>query len=91
MTTNFHQGPRSSQTRSSSSSEFLTSWTFYPDWSVADLRRYLESCVEIINHSIAGLPEELVRFHTCWGSGHRPHVNDIELKHIADLIIKINA
>ena len=26
-----------------------------------------------------------------WGSGHRPHVNDIELKHIADLLIKINA
>ena len=40
---------------------------------------------------IEGLPEELVRFHSCWGSGHRPHVNDIELKYIADLLVKINA
>ena len=71
--------------------EFCTSWTFYPDWNVEDLRKYLSFCVEVINHSIAGLPEDQVRFHTCWGSGHRPHVNDIELKHIADLLIKINA
>jgi 5-methyltetrahydropteroyltriglutamate--homocysteine methyltransferase len=34
---------------------------------------------------------ELVRFHTCWGSGHRPHVNDIELGHIADLLVRIDA
>ncbi len=71
--------------------EFCTSWTFYPEWSVDDLRKYLSFSVEVINHSIAGLPEDLIRFHTCWGSGHRPHVNDIELKHIADLLIKINA
>ncbi len=71
--------------------EFCTSWSFYPDWSVEDLRKYLGFCVEVMNHAIAGLPEERIRFHTCWGSGHRPHVNDIELKHIADLMLKINA
>jgi 5-methyltetrahydropteroyltriglutamate--homocysteine methyltransferase len=71
--------------------EFFTSWMFYPDWSVEDYRKYLGFCVEIINYSIAGLPEDLVRFHSCWGSGHRPHVNDIELKYIADLMVKINA
>ena len=71
--------------------EFCTSWMFYPDWSVEDLRRYLGFCVEVINHSLEGLPEDLVRFHTCWGSGHRPHTNDIELKHIADLMLQIRA
>jgi 5-methyltetrahydropteroyltriglutamate--homocysteine methyltransferase len=71
--------------------EFCTSWMFYPDWDVQQYRKYLESCVEVINHSIEGLPEDLVRFHTCWGSGHRPHTNDIELKHFADLLVKINA
>ena len=68
-----------------------TSWSFYPDWSVEDLRRYLGFCVEVINHAIEGLPEDRIRFHTCWGSGHRPHVNDIELKDIVDLMLKINA
>jgi 5-methyltetrahydropteroyltriglutamate--homocysteine methyltransferase len=71
--------------------EFCTSWMFYPDWSVEEYRKYLAFCVEIINHALDGLPEEQIRFHTCWGSGHRPHVNDIELKHIADLLIQINA
>jgi 5-methyltetrahydropteroyltriglutamate--homocysteine methyltransferase len=71
--------------------EFCTSWMFYPDWDVEQYRRYLEFCVEVLNHSLQGVPQEQVRFHTCWGSGHRPHVNDIELKYIADIMVKINA
>ena len=71
--------------------EFATSWQFFPDWSVAQYRAYLRSCVEVVNHALAGLPEELVRFHVCWGSGHRPHVSDIDLKDIADLLVSINA
>ncbi|WP_156840551.1 cobalamin-independent methionine synthase II family protein [Novosphingobium aquimarinum] len=71
--------------------EFATTWMFYPDWSVEDYRRYLEFAVEVINHAIAGLPSELVRFHMCWGSGHRPHTNDIEFRHIVDLLFKIDA
>jgi 5-methyltetrahydropteroyltriglutamate--homocysteine methyltransferase len=71
--------------------EFATSWQFYPDWDVDQYRRYLASCVEIINHALGGLPEEQVRFHVCWGSGHRPHVTDIGLAHIADLLLGINA
>ncbi|SHK51030.1 5-methyltetrahydropteroyltriglutamate--homocysteine methyltransferase [Pseudonocardia thermophila] len=71
--------------------EFLTTWSFYPEWSLSDLRRYLGMAVEVINHAVEGLPTELVRFHCCWGSGHRPHVTDIELKHVVDLLLKIDA
>lgn len=71
--------------------EFCTTWSFFPEWSVDDLRKYLNFSVEVINHALEGIPEELVRFHTCWGSGHRPHVHDIELKHIADIMLKIKA
>lgn len=71
--------------------EFATTWMFYPEWSIEDYRRYLEFAVEVINHSIAGLPEDLIRFHVCWGSGHRPHTNDVPLKDIADIMMKINA
>ena len=71
--------------------EFCTSWMFYPDWDVSQYRQYLEHAVEILNYALRGLPEELIRFHTCWGSGHRPHVNDIELKHIADVLVTIKA
>jgi 5-methyltetrahydropteroyltriglutamate--homocysteine methyltransferase len=71
--------------------EFLTTWTFYPDWDVSRYRKYLELAVEVINHAVAGISLEQVRFHTCWGSGHRPHVTDIELRHVVDLIPRINA
>jgi 5-methyltetrahydropteroyltriglutamate--homocysteine methyltransferase len=71
--------------------EFCTTWQFYPEWDVRKYRKYVESTVELINHALDGIPGELVRFHCCWGSGHRPHVTDIELRHIADLLVKINA
>jgi 5-methyltetrahydropteroyltriglutamate--homocysteine methyltransferase len=71
--------------------EFATSWMFFPDWSVDEYRKYLEFCVKIINHALDGLPQDQIRFHVCWGSGHRPHVNDIELRYIADLLLKIRA
>lgn len=71
--------------------EFSTAWMFYPDWSVEEYRKYLDFCVEVINHAVRGLPEEQIRFHMCWGSGHRPHVHDIELKHIIDKLLMIDA
>ena len=71
--------------------EFATTWMFYPDWSVDEYRAHLDFCVEIINHALRGLPEEQIRFHMCWGSGHRPHVNDIEFKHIVDKLVSIDA
>ena len=71
--------------------EFCTSWMFYPDWSVEEYRKYLGSCVDVINAATEGLPEDLIRFHTCWGSGHRPHTNDIELKYIGDIMMGIRA
>ena len=71
--------------------EFATSWQFYPDWDTARYRMFLGRCVEIINHALAGIPPEQIRFHVCWGSGHRPHVTDIPLRDIADLLVSVNA
>ncbi len=70
--------------------QFATSWSFRPDVTLEQHREFLRDCVAVINHSVEGLPEEQVRFHTCWGSGHRPHVHDIALKDIVDLLIQIN-
>jgi 5-methyltetrahydropteroyltriglutamate--homocysteine methyltransferase len=71
--------------------EFATTWMFYPDWSIEEYRAYLDFAVEVINHALEGIPEDMVRFHMCWGSGHRPHTNDIEFRHIADKLLQINA
>jgi 5-methyltetrahydropteroyltriglutamate--homocysteine methyltransferase len=32
-----------------------------------------------------------VRFHICWGNQEGPHVRDVPLKDIADIMLKVNA
>src|ERR1051326_2142758 len=66
-------------------------WQMYPDMSVEDYRKYAALRVEALNHALRDLPVERIRFHTCWGSSHGPHRNDIALRHILDLILSVRA
>ncbi|MGH2469881.1 MAG: epoxyalkane--coenzyme M transferase, partial [Chloroflexota bacterium] len=36
-------------------------------------------------------PEERVRYHFCWGSWHGPHVYDIEMRFMVDLMLRVKA
>ena len=70
---------------------FAENWDqFDPAPSVEDYRKFTMVRVEALNHALRGIPEELTRFHCCWGSWHGPHVTDIEIKDIVDLLLKIN-
>jgi 5-methyltetrahydropteroyltriglutamate--homocysteine methyltransferase len=66
-------------------------WQMYPDMSLADYRKYAQLRVEALNYGLRDFPAERVRFHTCWGSSHGPHKNDIPLRHIVDLILQVKA
>jgi 5-methyltetrahydropteroyltriglutamate--homocysteine methyltransferase len=66
-------------------------WQMFPEMSVDDYRKYATLRVEAINHALRGIPQERVRLHVCWGSGLGPHKNDIDLRAIADIILKVNA
>jgi 5-methyltetrahydropteroyltriglutamate--homocysteine methyltransferase len=46
--------------------------------------------VEALNHALRGLPTERIRFHLCWGSWHGPHVTDIPLRDIVDVMLAVN-
>jgi 5-methyltetrahydropteroyltriglutamate--homocysteine methyltransferase len=61
-----------------------------PPATFADYRRWLAGQVDIINHAIEGLPADRIRYHVCWGSWPGPHVSDVPLKDIVDLILKVN-
>ncbi|HUZ77243.1 MAG TPA: cobalamin-independent methionine synthase II family protein [Chloroflexota bacterium] len=65
-------------------------WQMFPEMSVEDYRRYAAVRVEALNHALRGLPREQIRLHVCWGSGHGPHQNDIPLRDIVDLILRVN-
>src|SRR4051812_15839362 len=66
-------------------------WQMFPEMSVADYRKYAQLRVDALNHALRGLPEDRVRLHICWGSGHGPHKHDIPLKDIVDIIFDVRA
>ena len=44
-----------------------------------------------VREALRGIPEEQVRFHTCYSIDMGPRTNDMELKNIIDIILKIRA
>jgi 5-methyltetrahydropteroyltriglutamate--homocysteine methyltransferase len=62
-----------------------------PPGTFEDYRRWLAKFVESLNHALEGIPEDRVRYHVCWGSWPGPHVSDVPLKDIVDLILKVRA
>jgi len=62
-----------------------------PPASFEDYYRWLAQHVEVLNHALEGIPPEKVRYHVCWGSWPGPHVSDVPLRKIVDLILKVNA
>jgi 5-methyltetrahydropteroyltriglutamate--homocysteine methyltransferase len=69
-----------------------TSWDMIkPEPSLADYRKYVTLRIEALNHALTGIPPEKVRYHWCWGSWHGAHVNDIPLKYIIDVALKVKA
>jgi len=61
------------------------------EMSPQEVHKYAEKCVDLTNHALRGIPEDKVRYHVCWGSWNAPHTQDVPLKTIADLILKIKA
>ena len=66
-------------------------WDRSPDYDLDAYRRYAADSIEVLNHALAGLPADRVRYHLCWGSWHGPHANDVPLANIADLMLGVNA
>ena len=62
-----------------------------PAPSVEDYRRFTMLRVEALNEAIRGLPADRIRFHLCWGSWHGPHVTDIPMRDIVDVMLSIDA
>jgi 5-methyltetrahydropteroyltriglutamate--homocysteine methyltransferase len=60
-----------------------------PPASFADYREWVALHMEVLNEAIAGLPPEKIRYHVCWGSWPGPHVSDVPLRDIVDLILSV--
>jgi 5-methyltetrahydropteroyltriglutamate--homocysteine methyltransferase len=71
--------------------QLASHYTTHPELDIAQCRNWASATVELLNHALAGIPPERVRYHTCYGINMGPRVHDLELKHIVDIMLQINA
>ena len=68
--------------------------TYYitrPDLEIAACRKWAELRVEALNAALKGIPEDRIRFHTCYSINMGPRIHDMQLKDIIDIILKVRA
>jgi 5-methyltetrahydropteroyltriglutamate--homocysteine methyltransferase len=61
-----------------------------PEPSVEEYKKFTMVRIEALNHAIRELPQDRIRFHLCWGSWHGPHVTDIPMRDIVEVMLAIN-
>jgi 5-methyltetrahydropteroyltriglutamate--homocysteine methyltransferase len=66
-------------------------WQMFPEMSVSDYQRYATVRVDALNHALRDIPIEQIRLHVCWGSGLGPHKNDLDLRDLIDVILRVKA
>ncbi len=54
-------------------------------------RRWAQLRVDALNHALAGIPEDRIRYHVCFGSWHVPHVADAPLSALVEFIVQVHA
>ncbi len=59
--------------------------------SIEQCRKFIELRVATLNHALRGIPQEMIRFHTCYSVNVAPRVHDFELRHFVDLMLKVRA
>jgi 5-methyltetrahydropteroyltriglutamate--homocysteine methyltransferase len=59
--------------------------------TIEDCRKFIALRVEALNHALRGIPQDRIRFHTCYSTNIAPRVHDFELRHFADLLLQVRA
>jgi 5-methyltetrahydropteroyltriglutamate--homocysteine methyltransferase len=66
-------------------------YVMHPEAGIDDCRKWATARVDALNHALRGLPEDRIRYHTCYSINIGPRVHDMELKHIIDIMLRVNA
>lgn len=63
--------------------------TMVPPGSLEDYRAWANLRIEALCRALDGIPPERARYHVCWGSWNAPHVGDVALSDIVDLVLRV--
>jgi 5-methyltetrahydropteroyltriglutamate--homocysteine methyltransferase len=58
----------------------------YAHDSIDKFRRMVTIHIEALNHAVANIPPDRMRMHVCWGNYEGPHLSDVPLEDIIDLL-----
>jgi 5-methyltetrahydropteroyltriglutamate--homocysteine methyltransferase len=61
-----------------------------PPMTMAQYRQWAQLRIDALNHALEGIPTEKTRYHICWGSWSGPHMFDVPLKEIIDIMLNVN-
>jgi 5-methyltetrahydropteroyltriglutamate--homocysteine methyltransferase len=53
-----------------------------------EFREQIRMHVRALNHAVRDIPPEQMRMHLCWGNGEWPHVTDIPLAAVIDVVLE---
>ncbi len=59
-----------------------------PEPTIAEYQKLAATWIAALNHAISGLPKDRIRLHLCWGSWHGPHVTDIPIRDIIEVVLQ---
>ncbi len=62
----------------------------YQDEPLSSFRDVVSLHIRAINHALANIPRDRVRLHVCWGNSEGPHIYDVPLEDILDLLYEAN-
>jgi 5-methyltetrahydropteroyltriglutamate--homocysteine methyltransferase len=60
----------------------------FADRTVDDFRAFVRTHIDALNHATRDIPPERMRMHVCWGNFEGPHVRDIPLRSIVDIVLQ---
>lgn len=69
----------------------VSHWDERKTLSLPEYRKWMENRIAHVNHALRGLPEDRIRFHTCYGVNFGPRVSDLQLADVVDLLFTIKA
>ena len=61
-----------------------------PPMSLAEYRDWAQLRIDALNRALKGIPAERSRYHICWGSWSGPHMYDVPLQEIIDIVLQVN-
>jgi 5-methyltetrahydropteroyltriglutamate--homocysteine methyltransferase len=69
----------------------VSNWDSRRDLTLHEYRKQAERRVELLNYALRDLPENRIRYHTCYGVNFGPRVSDLQLQDVIDILFKIHA